>query len=88
MPAPQLRGGHFTAMQKAAPFHSGKGQLFYAFLCSAQADAHAAGDGDQLAAFGDIAGLAGDILQAILGNMVVDHGHGHAIALDSTSLAA
>ncbi len=40
MPAPQLRGGHFTAMQKAAPFHSGKGQLFYAFLCSAQADAH------------------------------------------------
>ena len=48
---------------------------------SAEAHAHPAGDGEQLAAFGDVAGLTGDVLEAVGDDAVVDHGDGDAVAL-------
>ena len=49
---------------------------------SAHADAHAAGHGEQLAVIGHVAGLAGNISKTVLGDMAVEHGHGHAVPLD------
>ena len=49
---------------------------------SAQAHAHAACHGEQLAALGYVAGLAGDVGQTVLGHAAIHHGHGHAVALD------
>src|SRR5699024_7135875 len=40
-----------------------------------------AGDGQQVAAFGDVAALAGDVLQAVFDHTAVDHGDGDAVAL-------
>ena len=54
---------------------------------SAQTDPHASCNGEQLAAFGDIAGLAGDVLQAVGGDVAVEQGHGDAIALDLHELS-
>ena len=48
---------------------------------SAQTDAHAAGHAQQLAVFGHIAGLTGNVCQTVLGHPAVHHGHGHAVAL-------
>ena len=53
----------------------------FAFTVSAEAHAHPAGDGEQLTALGDVAGLTGDVLEAVGDDAVVDHGDGDAVAL-------
>ena len=53
----------------------------FAFTVSAEAHAHPAGDGEQLTALGDVAGLTGDVLEAVGDDPVVDHGDGDAVAL-------
>ena len=51
-------------------------------LFSPQADAHPFGYGEQLAALGDVAGLAGDVLQAVGDDVVVHQSHGDTVLLD------
>ena len=53
----------------------------FIFRVSAEAHAHPAGDGEQLTALGDVAGLTGDVLEAVGDDAVVDHGDGDAVAL-------
>ena len=44
----------------------------FAFIVSAEAHAHPAGDGEQLTALGDVAGLTGDVLEAVGDDAVFD----------------
>ena len=49
---------------------------------SAQADAHAPCHGEQVTAFGHVAGLAGNVGKTVLGDMTVDHCYSDAVAFD------
>ena len=60
----------------------------FIFRVSAEAHAHPAGDGEQLTALGDVAGLTGDVLEAVGDDAVVDHSDGDAVALHFHQLGA